>query len=322
MFSVATAIFAILLAALALPPVAGAQQTPASPPTATAPASPASSAPANPSQTSPTAPLPRGKKLFLKNGTYQLVREYQIEGDRIRYYDLDSQSWEEMPADLVDWDATKKEAAKEQQEENALIKEAQKQQMEQNAEPLDIDASVQIAPKVFLPDGLGLFAFDGVRVVKMAQIAPAGSVSTGNILERVLVPIPIVPERHSIFIPGAHATFRIQAGEPEFYLRTTQPDEPELDLVHAKIEKGKRLIENLDEIAQQRSASRHSVSIHIMEMAEGLYRVTVEQNLPPGEYAVLEVLRGAEGQSAENRGEMNLYVWDFGLDAAPANSEK
>ena len=266
--------------------------------------------------------MPRGKKLFLKNGTYQLVREYQIEGDRIRYYDLDSQSWEEMPADLVDWDATKKEAAKEQQEENALIKEAQKQQMEQNAEPLDIDASVQIAPKVFLPDGLGLFAFDGVRVVKMAQIAPAGSVSTGNILERVLVPIPIVPERHSIFIPGAHATFRIQAGEPEFYLRTTQPDEPELDLVHAKIEKGKRLIENLDEIAQQRSASRHSVSIHIMEMAEGLYRVTVEQNLPPGEYAVLEVLRGAEGQSAENRGEMNLYVWDFGLDAAPANSEK
>jgi len=306
----AAAALAIAAATLTLPAAASGQQ-PTSPPAGSQTDSPQAS-----------ATMPRGKKLFLKNGSYLLIREYQIEGERIRYYDLDSEAWEEMPASLVDWDATKKEEEKEQQRENALNKQAQKEQMEQNAEPLDIDASVQIAPKVFLPDGIGLFAFDGTRVVKMTQISPAGNISAGNVIERVLVPIPIVPEKHSIFVPGAHAAFRITAGEPEFYLRTTELDQPELDLVRVKVEKGKRLIEHLDEMLGARSESRHSVSIHIMEMAQGLYRVTVEQNLPPGEYAILEVLRGADGEAAENRGEMNLYVWDFGLDAAKGSAEK
>jgi len=46
--------------------------------------------------TSSTAPriLPRGKKLMLTDGTFQLVREYKIEGDRVRYYSVDSSQWE------------------------------------------------------------------------------------------------------------------------------------------------------------------------------------------------------------------------------------
>src|SRR5690348_18002990 len=50
----------------------------------------------------------RGQKLVLKDGSFQLVREYEVNGDRIRYYSLDTHEWEEMPASLVDWDATKK----------------------------------------------------------------------------------------------------------------------------------------------------------------------------------------------------------------------
>src|SRR5579872_2383145 len=64
-------------------------------------------------------PLPRGKKLMLKDGSYQLIREYQIEGDRVRYYSLDSSQWEEMPADLVDWDKTKKAEADEAKQDAA-----------------------------------------------------------------------------------------------------------------------------------------------------------------------------------------------------------
>src|SRR5580704_14049972 len=61
-----------------------------------------------PMQDAPDDGLPRGKKLMLKDGTFQLVREYQLDGDRVRYYSIDQRDWQEIPAALVDWDATKK----------------------------------------------------------------------------------------------------------------------------------------------------------------------------------------------------------------------
>src|SRR5262249_36728170 len=51
---------------------------------------------------------PNGKKLVLKNGDYQLVREYARNGDRVRYYSLERADWEEIPASMVDWVATQK----------------------------------------------------------------------------------------------------------------------------------------------------------------------------------------------------------------------
>jgi len=56
----------------------------------------------------PAATLPRGKKLVLKDGTYQIIREYERNGERVRYYSLERGDWEELPASMVDWDATAK----------------------------------------------------------------------------------------------------------------------------------------------------------------------------------------------------------------------
>src|ERR1700676_2363099 len=53
-------------------------------------------------------PLPKGKKLFLTDGTFQIVREYQRQGDRVRYYSVERSSWEEIPARLLDWVARQK----------------------------------------------------------------------------------------------------------------------------------------------------------------------------------------------------------------------
>ena len=100
-----------------------------------------------------TLVLPRGKKLALTDGTFQLVREYQINGDRVRYYSLDNSEWEEIPVSLVDWERTKKLAAEESEQDAALAARIHLREQGRRAEALDIDASYELAPGVFLPPG-------------------------------------------------------------------------------------------------------------------------------------------------------------------------
>src|SRR5712691_1944385 len=66
-------------------------------------------------------PLPKGKKLVLADGTFQLVREYSVQGDRVRYWSVERSAWEELPTKLVDWDATHK-AETEQSRQDADLK--------------------------------------------------------------------------------------------------------------------------------------------------------------------------------------------------------
>ena len=50
-------------------------------------------------------------KLYLKDGGFHLVREYQVQTDRVRYYSVERSQWEEIPLDLVDLKRTESEVA-------------------------------------------------------------------------------------------------------------------------------------------------------------------------------------------------------------------
>jgi len=262
--------------------------------------------PSIPPQQVATPPIPRGKKLMLKDGTFQLVREYHIEGDRVRYYSIDQMDWQEIPESLVDWDATKKVEFAETKRDMELIANARKVDSARHAEPLDVDASIEIAPKLFLPPGNGLFEFDGKAIYPLSSADPDIKYSMVQRLKQVLVPIPIVPSRHTVSLDGERAKFRMRSTSVEFYMRTADAQEPSLDLVRAKVHGGKRSIENLDQLFGEKEATgRILVPLLRWEIARGVYRFTIEQALDPGEYAVVQAVES---------GGTNVYLWDFGVD--------
>jgi len=249
--------------------------------------------------------LPRGKKLILKDGSFQLVREYQVEGDRVRYYSIDSAQWEQMPADLVDWDKTKSVEVDEAKRDAAAVAKIKSQETQRQAEMHDIDASVEAAPGVFLPGGQGLFAFDGKTVIKLAPAPIDSKLSKTNLIERVFTPIPIVPTRHNISINRPHAEYRVSNGQPEFYMRLADGPEPELELIRVVTHGDTRQIEKLDELFGQKKFKKDDLPIQRWLVAAGLYRFTLGTPLEPGEYVLAEAI--------QDNG-LNLYVWDFGVD--------
>ena len=60
-------------------------------------------------------------RLYLKDGTYHLVREYQVNGDRVRFYSVERSEWEEIPLNLTD---LKRTEAENQEHEQTIRKES------------------------------------------------------------------------------------------------------------------------------------------------------------------------------------------------------
>src|ERR1019366_9166811 len=97
----------------------------------------------------PAAPI----KLILKDGTYQMVRSYEHDGDRVKFFSIERNDWEEMPADLVDWKATE-ESGKSAKEEDAAKAREIDQQEKQDAER----DGTEVAQGVRLGDEYGFYA--------------------------------------------------------------------------------------------------------------------------------------------------------------------
>ena len=266
--------------------------------------------------------LPRGKKLVLKDGTFQLVRDYRRNGERVRYLSAERGDWEEIPAAMVDWDATANAATAEQAEEEALAKKAGAQEQAQRIETMmDVDASLQVAPGVFLPPGEGMFLIDGKSVKPLEQVGSEIKTDKKQFLKQVLSPIPIVSSKRNVEIPGTRASIRVTNGQAEFYLREAPPDPdrttpivkssrpgesgPEVELVRASVKGNKRQLESIRSLfGEQIEEKRNTISIQRWEIAPTVFRFTISEPLPPGEYALAEILPDG----------MNLFVWDFGVD--------
>src|ERR1700722_16609046 len=152
-------------------------------------------------------------RLYLKDGDYQIVREYQVLADRVRYFSTERGDWEEIPLELVDLDRTKKDAADRQA---AIEADAKEQDVEDKAIRAEKKEAAQVPgePGVYyvVPD-----KGDKIETLKPAEVSVNSS--KGRTVLKILSPVPIVPGKSTVEIKGETASYRAPGDNPEFYIR-------------------------------------------------------------------------------------------------------
>src|SRR5437588_170556 len=107
-------------------------------------------------------------KLYLKDGSYQLVREYKVEGDHLKYFSVERSDWEEMPADLADLKRTDAEAAS----RAASMEKKAKQIGEEEEAAKEERAEIRKIPR---DPGVYMLENDQLRIFKLADASVKSS---------------------------------------------------------------------------------------------------------------------------------------------------
>jgi hypothetical protein len=276
-------------------------------------ASPDAGSKAGQDQTGIRVVLPNGKKLVLTDGTFQLAREYSVVGDRVRYWSVERSDWEEIPANLVDWDATHKAEAAQAAQDAALKAKIHASEVVMHTQDINVDRSLEIKPGLFLPDAVGFYALETKTIYEMKQSLAASHLAKGRETERILTGLQIIPEKQTLEIADAHAALRLLVTEPEFFMRPADDREPHFRLLRAEIKNGHRVLDNVNiHISGEQTHHATDLDFQTWTPAHGVFRYTVTSRLEPGEYAFVEMTD--EGISS--------YVWDFGIDPPGTKTKK
>lgn len=268
---------------------------------------------AAPASSIPVA-LPKGKKLILKDGTFQIAREYKVEGEQVHYWSVERSAWEDIPAALVDWDATHKAEAEAAARDAELKAKIRASNLAERTKDVNIDLSLEIKPGIFLPDGVGFFAFvNNKQLFEMKQSLGESKAAASRQIERIVTGLQVIPSKVTLQIPGEHAALRINSAEPEFYMRPADGREPRFRLFRAQVKGGRRVLDSVSTYFSGKTGENGTdIAFQAWTPANGVFRYTMEQRLEPGEYAFVELT---------DQG-MSSYVWDFGIDPPATKTSK
>jgi len=318
------------IAVLALAPVATAQAAPQE---------------QKPLPLKPALPgLATNHRLILKDGTYQIVRKYEIVGDRVRYVSIErTGDWEELPVELVDWEATRKwerdHANQAADETSPAMKEAEEIDKEEAAERDDQKNRMpEVAKGLELPDQDGVFVLDTFEgKPELVELLPGELAINAKTKHGLSTLNPLAGAKASLELEGAHAKVHLHVNEPSIYLSLDSRDDAEKVISHAltvqtagakEVTNGKHgahspasgfAIVRVDE----RRAVRIVGAIHMspagtvtqdedvmaakVEVLPGKHwlKLTPQKPLLIGEYALVEILSASD---------INQSVWDFRVD--------
>jgi len=284
----------------------------------------------------------RNHRLILKDGSYQMARDYQIVGDRVRYLSQERGDWEELPVDLVDWDATRKwekeHADLTQQDTSPAMKEAETLDQEESEERSEQSARMPlVAEGLELPDEDGVFILDTFQgTPELVELVSSELSMNAKSRKGVAVLNPLATQKASLELEGAHAKVHLHVNDPVIYLSLGVDEEKEPVLTHpitvntggAKAVNGKHgahsaqsgfVIVRVDERQAVRvvgaikvgpngtvSQDEDTIPTKVEAMPGNRWlRVTPQQQLTIGEYALVEIISPSD---------INESVWDFRVD--------
>jgi len=193
----------------------------------------------------PDAPgLAHNHRLVLKDGSYQVVRKYQVVGDRVRYMSMErSGEWEELPYNLVDWEATKKWEAHHTgpydtsgtTSPSDAMKEAAELDKEEAAEREDQKARMpEVAKGLELPNEDGVFVLDTYQgTPELVELKPSDLDLNQKTRKGLATLNPMAGSKASIELAGAHAKAHLHVNDPEIYVSLEGRDDVEQVVSHA-----------------------------------------------------------------------------------------
>jgi hypothetical protein len=264
------------------------------------------------------------KRLVLRDGSYQAVIKYQVIGDRVHFLSAERYDWEDIPSELVDWDASRKYMAQLAAAESSHVKEIDAEAAREKAEE---DAqSPLIAPGIKLPPTGGIFLLDVYHdKPELNELAQNGADINKNTKSNILRATinPFGGSKVKIELKGLHAKVQSHVGNPFIYLsldpeadsgHSNDPDKQKGNwrIVQLKEKKGNRLVGDVNlPIYGKPKEKADYVETLVTPVAGQWIKIEPSSPLPAGEYALVEMLRDG----------MNRFVWDFGVDPnAPANT--
>lgn len=233
-------------------------------------------------------------RLYLKDGSDHKVREYKVEGERVRYYSTERGDWEEIPLELVDLKKTEGEIARfaEERKEDARMQDA-----EEKAERAQRKEIEQI------PYETGVFIAEGEKITTLKQAESKVVNNKRRSILKAMSPIPIVSGKATVELDGSGSAFQIARIRPEFYIRLSE--EERFAIVRLISSKSSRIVQKWDiiPVSKEIVETTEILETFKQQLADGLYKIWTTADMPPGEYAVV--------QYTEGKG--NIQVWDFAV---------
>ena len=228
-------------------------------------------------------------QLFLKDGTSQKVKEYQVVDDRVKYLSAERGEWEEIPKDLVDFAKT----------EGAVKAALQADEAETKAEVEEKLAEREARREVrSVPQEPGAYYVDAAGKIVPLKLAESKLVTNKRrALLTVLSPIPAFAGKATVEIEGTQSNFKVSEDRPNFYFRLAKEERMELVRLKLNPKKIARVVQNLDilPVVKEIVTNMEIVETFRRQVGEGLYKVWPTESMEAGEYALLEY---TEGKSA------------------------